>query len=549
MATGNVVQLGTATDTGPSTQSADYISMRVYMEDVSNILAGHDAIMRAGTRYLPQFAKEDNADYRDRVAYGKFTNIFRDILDNLSSKPFARTVDVVEGSKLKHPGIEEYIENIDGRGNHLHIFAGDVFFNAIGYSVDWIMVDKPPLPAVISVAEAEKSGARPYWERIAQENLLAVYSGIHRGKEVFTHVRVRENTFQRVGFVDQLVEQVRVYERPLISKENYGPAVWTLYRKKVRPGSQFHSTNIVTEYGTAGSLPVNPPTLGSQEWEEVDRGTMAIGIIPLICVATGRRVPGTWRFLPTMKDVAHLQIKHYQAETNLEYAKNLTSSPMLSAKDVMPAMRVVRREFADGTVQITEEAEAIVVGPKTVLYGEWSFVEISAMSLEFLQKSIDKVEKQMREIGRQPLTSDSGNLTTITTAFAAQKGNSAVQAWALGLKDALELAFIYTGMWIGQDYSDVEVAVYTDFAIDLEPEAGPQFVLEMQKRRMISRAAALQEGKRRNFLSAEYNPEADAEQIEAELDDWTFMTMPGVGEPEPKEPETAAPAKKTSQKK
>lgn len=100
----------------------------------------------------------------------------------------------------------------------------------------------------------------------------------------------------------------------------------------------------------------------------------------------------------------------------------------------------------------------VPVGPKSVLFappagdgthGEWDFIEPSAASLTFLAKDVEATEKQLRELGRQPLTAQTGNLTVVTTDFAAQKGNSAIQAWCLNLKDALEEALRLTCLWLG----------------------------------------------------------------------------------------------------
>lgn len=129
----------------------------------------------------------------------------------------------------------------------------------------------------------------------------------------------------------------------------------------------------------------------------------------------------------------------------------------------------------------------------------------------------------MREIGRQPLTTDSGNLTVVTTMFAAQKGNSAVQAWALGLKDSLELAFKYTAMWGNTKDAEPEVYLWTDFSIDLETESAPAYLSDAQSRNLISRKTYLEEGKRRNFLSSEYDEEADMEAVLAEREKYKFL--------------------------
>lgn len=489
-----------STKIDPSTRSSDRQAMDAHYRDVSTFLAGPEAVIRATTRYLPMFPRERDEDYRFRLSCAKFTNVFRDLLENLSSKPFARTVDLNEDAKIKWPQLDPFMEDVDGRGNHLHVFAGEVFFNAIAYSVDWIMVDKTPVARGATLAEERAAGARVYWYRIPAPNIEAVYSDIQDGVEIFTHVRVREDIVVRDGFGEKNVERIRIHER-VREGDRWGAAIWTLMERSADTG----------------------------EWYTIDSGEFGIGFIPLIPVMTGRRIGDTWRFVKTSEDLIHLQKKLYQNETNLEYAKQMAGSPMLSAKDVDPPT-VTRKVSINGIEQLVEEPADVVVGPKTVLYGDWHYIQIDSNAIEKLEKSCDRLERQMREIGRQPLTTNSGNLTVVTTMFAAQKGNSAVQAWALGLKDRLELAFKYTALWmnLGDDV-EPEVNVWTDFSIDLESEAAPSALQDAQKRRLISRSAYLDEMKRRNFLRSEYNSEEDAEVIRKEIEEYEFLEVPSSG--------------------
>ena len=158
----------------------------------------------------------------------------------------------------------------------------------------------------------------------------------------------------------------------------------------------------------------------------------------------------------------------------------------------------------------------VPVGPQTVLYappvkegrtGQWQFIEPSAESLRFLLSHIEDTKKELRELGRQPLTAQSGNLTVVTTAFAAEKGNAAIQAWALKLKDALEQAFALTAMWLKESAS-VEVQVHTDFDLGVSDDDKFADVLEMHGRDVIEDEDLVIEAKRRGTLRAEHQYEA-----------------------------------------
>lgn len=480
----------------PDSPSSDYRAMLPYWKMVETILAGAAAMRAAGEAYLPRFEGESEPDYEFRRKHAKFTNIFRDIVENLAAKPFAKQVDLVDGSSA---AVKAIAEDIDGAGNHLHVFAGELFFNGIANAVDWLLVDHTKVPGGVSLAQEKAMGARPYWVRIPAIRMLWVESAMIGGKEQFTYAVIYEPTKVREGFEEKCIERVRILVRDKLDDGIYGPARYEVW-----------------EQGSKASA-----------WAIVEEGPISIGIIALVPFLSGRRKEGSWQILPPMQDAAYLQIEHYQQESGLKYASENTAFPMLAGNGVTPPVD------AAGNVQPAP------VGPKRVLYappmvgsdnathGEWKFIEPTAASLKFLADQIKATEQQLRELGRQPLTAQTGNLTVVTTAFAAQKGNSAVQAWALNLKDALEQALAYTCLWL-KDSSQPEVSVYTDFDVETDSVEAMNVVLDMQKSGLVSRVAAVNEAKRRNILAPEYDEEADMELILAE--------MPG----DPDEDETAA---------
>jgi len=126
----------------------------------------------------------------------------------------------------------------------------------------------------------------------------------------------------------------------------------------------------------------------------------------------------------------------------------------------MPTQAVV--EFC--LVRIPQTMLRVLYAPPNAdgSVGSWRYVEPSSNSLIFLSGYIKEIILNLRELGRQPLTASSSNLTTVTTAFAAGKSKSSVKSWALLLSDALENAFRITMKWMGSDFQP-KVSVYTDF--------------------------------------------------------------------------------------
>lgn len=479
-------------DEKPNTPSADHAAMADYWSMVDAIMGGAKTMRAAGETFLPKFEVESDQEYRLRSRHARFTNVYRDIVENLAQRPFGKEVHLGEGVATD---IEQFATDVDGRGNNLHVFAGETFFAGINKAVDWILVDYTKgVPEGATRAEEARIGARPFWCRYPAESVIAAYSDIIGGREEFVHVRLKEAAKIREGFKETTKERVRVLNRELLDDGTYGPPTYEVWQKV-------------------------EGTKDGEEWVVIEGpAPISIGVIPLAPVVMGRRKGSTWQFHPPMRDAAELQIDLYQQENALKNAKTYTAFPMLAGNGVDPVVG------DDGV------PKPLAIGPKTVLYGgssdgagrggTWEFIEPDASSLQFLASDIKETVNQLRELGRQPLTAQSGNLTVVTTAFAAQKGNAAIQAWAINLKDALERAFEFTAMWLGTD-GDVEVMIDTDFDLGFGDDASFEHVLKMAdgEAPLISREAAIHEAKRRGILDPSYDGDEDLDEILRQIED------------------------------
>lgn len=476
------------TEKKPIDTSSDHDAMMPYWQMVETILGGAKAMRKAAQTYLPKFPQERDKDYEYRRSNAKFTNIYRDIVENLAQRPFSTEVTIADGAPAN---IGDFIEDVDGQGNHLHVFAGETFFAGINNAIDWILVDYTKgVPDNATRADEQRLGVRPYWVRIPATSMLAVYSDMIDGQEQFIHARIHEPTSERIGYGEKTYNRVRVLNREPIDG-GYAPATYEVFDER-------------------------KDDKGAMEWVSIEGpAPISIGIIPLVPFIAGRRMGQSWRFHPPMQDAAYLQVEHFQQESGLKHAKALTAFPMLAGNGVSPPL-------GDNGKPV-----AVAVGPGSVLFappsekgsGSWSFVEPSATSLRFLADDIKETGQALRELGRQPLTAQSGNLTVVTTAFAAQKGNAAIQAWALNLKDALENALAITGMWLKEQF-EPEVLIDTDFDLGMGDDDTFEHVLKMSEGDypIISREATISEAKRRNILSPEYKGEEDLKVIDREQD-------------------------------
>jgi hypothetical protein len=491
------------TSSTPETVSTDYLAMRPYWQTVADILGGAPAMKAAGETYLPRFPNETTDDYDYRRKNARFTNIYADVVTSLARKPFGEEIALADGAPDR---VTALAEDIDGRGNNLHVFASETFFDGVNDAVSWVLVDYTRATERadgqrLSLADERVQGLRPYWVRIPANRMLAVYSDTVRGAEVITHARIREDVVMRDGFDEVAVERVRMFDRAPIyamledgtvtdTVIDYGPAIFTIYERRVEAVGR--RTN--------------------NGWDIVDQGPVTLGVIPLVPFITGKRIGGGWRFYPPLQGVADLQVEHYQQETALKSIKELTAFPMLAGNGVQPGMSAGK-------------VEAVPVGPRAVLYappngengnhGEWSFIEPSSESLRFLADEVKATEAQMRELGRQPLSVSAG-ITVVAAAFASQKATSVLQAWALGLKDCLEQCLKLTADWLNLGL-EPELTWNLDDLDLTDDDKGPTSIMEARKNGDLSRETVWAEFRRRGVLAADFDPDAEADRLEAEM--------------------------------
>lgn len=399
-------------DQDPSAPSSAYAAMLPAWQMVNVILAGAAQVRAHGAAYLPQYEAESAAEYKRRLAAAPWRPEFDDALRSLSSKPFGKDVSLGENTPDAFKAIAE---DVDARGHNLTAFAKPLFRGGIAKGMHGILVDYPSIRAGATLADERAVGARPYWVSVPAEDILALYTEFRGSKEIISHVRIRERAVERDGFGEREINRVRVLE----------PGLWQLW-----------------EFSEAG-------------WGLVGEGAMTLPEVPLALFYTGER-DGPQTVKPPLIDLADMQIELYRKLSRQDEIETYAGSPMLQAQGM------------------GETDDEIAVGPKRILAAPpgveggktgWSYVEPSAANLKEVRESVRDVVQDMRRLGMQPSTRESGNITATASSVDAARAHSAVQAWAIGLKDALEQAFVFTAQWLGIEPA-VEVAVDTDFIVD-----------------------------------------------------------------------------------
>lgn len=480
-------------------QGVDHGAMSPYWDKVDAILGGIDAMRATGKKYMPEFPGETTDDYNFRLSVAKMTNVFKDIIEDLSSRPFTEEIKVADSNDSQ---IKDFLTDVDGAGNDVTQFGAEVFYNGVGYSVDWIFVDYPkvaldPTGPTRTIEQDKAEGVRPNWSHVRATNVLEARVALINGKQELVYMRIMEPPADGAA---GSAAHVRIMERA------GDVAIWSLWQKTTADNTRPNDT----------------------KWIKVDEGVFSIGIIPLVPFETGRRNGKTFQYVPMMRDACDLQIQLYRDESGLNHAKIMTAFPMISANGVKP------KTVGTG---INEKPVVVATGPGKILYappdgkgvsGSFTLLEPASTSLTFLAADIASTIASLRELGRQPLTAQSGNLTVITAGVAAMKGNSAVKAWAIKLSLALENATKITALWLNISDADPELDVFKDFMTD-DTKADVTSLLEMRQNADLSLDTLWLELRRRGVLSPDFSADDEKTALLDEIpDDPTIDPVTGL---------------------
>ncbi len=465
-------------------KSPDIECMSNYYDLVSDILGGERQIKEKKTKYLPLFPSESTLSsehYKYRLQLAKFTNIFRDTSEALSCKPFENKITIAKKEGDKNAEfLDEFVKDVDGAGNDLTTFSALTFFNAVNYGMDWIFVDYPSTEGTaMSIAKAKSMNLKPYWTHIMAKNVLAVETLFKGSKEIISYFKYLETTY------GDEPKKVREY---FLTAEN--KVAWQLWIEN------------------------EDKTDNENEFILVGEGVLTIDEIPAIPFFTGRRDGRSFKQYPPMEDAANLQITLYQEESALEYTVWLAGYPTLASEG-----QPVIDPATNKPVEVRNGPSAVLYGTKVASGGtsKWYYVEPNANSMEFLKKNIDRTKTDLRELGRQPLTALSSQLTTVTTSIAAGKAKSAVKCWAYAFQDALQNALRLTFKWQGIADYEPEVVVFTGFDEVLANDKYIDALTDARVRGDISRETLLTVYKQTGILPATFDLATDTANLLKEI--------------------------------
>ena len=471
-----------------SVQSAVVAAMVKLAEPVRTLVAGTDAMRKAGQTYLPKEPMESVAAYDNRKARSVLFNATGKTVEDMTGKVFAKPITP---EKDVADNLKDWIENVDLAGRHLNVFAKDVFLDSMQPGVGYIYVDMPPAVqredgAPASIADEKAAGLRPYLKFVPLENLLGWKSELVGGVETLTQIRMKEcATVQdpENEYVEKAVEQVRVVTRTAAGM------TWQTFRKSTATD--------------------NKDKWVSHEGPFAIVGPTAIPLVPVYLNRTDFMCGK-----PPLAKLAELNIAHWQSASDQRNILHVARVPILFGAGFGPEDKLV---IGSGEMIVNSNPAA------SLTYTEHSGAAIGAGD-----KDLQNLELAMQAMGLQLLIDKPGQSAT-GEVRDDEKENSPLAMAAGALQDALEGAFGFMVEFAKQDaIKGGSLKVNRDFGITGNT-ADLQYLTQAAIAGKISQDTYWSELQRRGVLSDSFDAETEAQRVADQAPDLSAGVPPGKG--------------------
>lgn len=433
-----------------------------------DLMGGTTTMRAAGQRWMPRHKAETESTYFARLHGTTLFNVFKDVVLKQTGKLFAQPVVLNQDVP---PLIAALCQNIDGQGRAVTPFAIDATLSAMVDGVSYILVEFTKLSPeqgqdVVTLADQQRLGARPYWVLIKANQLLGYRVNDSSGVQRLEQVRYLETITVPVGtYGEETIERVRVVM----------PGAYEIWE------------------------PAKGVALSTKQWTLVESGTTTASEIMLVPVYTNR--VGFMEGEPPLSALAELNAEHW-----------------LSSSENRHALTFLRFAMLAFTGYSQEELNTVEVGPDKGIAvptgGKVEYIEHSGKGIEAGFVDLDKIEKRMETAGMTVRVEAAGRVTATTSAINSAESNAALKAIGSALEDSLNQALQYTADLLNiPDGGTVEV--WNGFA-----DAAKTTVEDLVKLRAagaISRNTLWNMLQRQSVLSSEFDPEAEAALLEADM--------------------------------
>lgn len=413
-----------------ATPRAEVLEHRGRVQTVTDLMGGQAAMRAAGERYIGRSDGETKAKWQARVNGATLLNAYERTLAYLAGQVFAKDATLEDEDKAD-PAFAEFVENVDGQGNNLTVFAKRFFAHSVNDGYGLVLVDSAAIqtretPAgrqylgaddawlPLTAADADMLGLRPRLIEVRAENVLGWRYEITGSRTRLVMLRLLES-YQVPGqwdAEDETRQQVRVLM----------PGTWQVWRKPVEDKDQ---------------------------WDLYQDGTLPGQEIPVAIFRPGKSL-GEMTCAPALESLADKNVEHWQKQADHNFLMQWVRAPGMYIAGAMAEDAV---EWGPGV--LTKGSD-----PNSKL----TPVGIDAPSVAASMAELEVIETQMALFGLQMLMPKTGNVTATEKALSAGESDSTLKGWAGEFKDAMEQALVFVAEFMGLPAEAAPgVEINTDF--------------------------------------------------------------------------------------
>ena len=413
---------------------------------IEDLLGGTYQMRKRHRRYLPQEPREIDESYDNRLARSVcppfYLRLERMLAGMLTRKP-VRLNETADS-------IREHLFDVDLQGNDLNVWTYETTRKMVRYGHVGVLVDAP----------SNNQGGRPYWVTYTPRDILGYRTEMIDGEVKFTQLRLLEKVSVPDGlYGEKIVEQVRFLTR----------GGFEIYQKGK-----------------------------NNKFVKIDEGKTSLPEIPF-SVAYANRF-NLLESRPPMSDIAELNLKAYQIQSDLDNQLHISAVPMLAFY---------------GFPQNSEEVSA---GPGEAIAfpaeGRAEYIEPAGRSYDAQFKRLDVLSNQINELG---LAAVLGQKLSAETAEAKRidrsQGDSTMMVVAQQMQDMIDNCLQFHGQYINAEAGSC--FVNRDFLSQrLEPQE-IQALLQLYTSGSISQETLLKQLHEGEVLGDEFDVEEEVESTQS----------------------------------
>ena len=267
----------TLAPTTVASPNAAYQRMANFWSLIEDLKEGTYKIRSEHRKYLPQLEREVDDSYDRRLSRSNVVPFMQRIEKMLAGMLVRKPVRLDGVSDL----VREQLFDVSLEGDDLNVWLYTTARTVLSYGHCGVLVDAPK--------DGEK--VRPYWVTYEPKNILGWRTEVIDGVRQLTQLRLMEHVVEPDGkYGEKIVKQIRVLE----------PGRYEIHRKNNKGEYKLH-----------------------------DEGEMSIKDKIPFAVAYSNRV-GYYESRSPLYDIAELNLKHYQIQSDLDNILHISSVPLLA---------------------------------------------------------------------------------------------------------------------------------------------------------------------------------------------------------------------------